>query len=190
MAPTDPPTDPPTDLPTDPPSGQLPAPRTLFGTLWRCAGTLLLALVALAAAAWLDAQFDIDGATASLPTTVVSLLLGAATVLWLRVGQAWILPVLLGADTAGLSAAVLISRGVLDGGQPDRARLTDGTLNEVLAGLAALGIAVLVVSVLWAAVRGHRHPAVPFPAKDPRAVSSRGAGSGGSSTPPEAPPGP
>ncbi|MEV6791675.1 hypothetical protein AB0M87_06685 [Streptomyces sp. NPDC051320] len=155
-----------TDPTADPATEPLPVPRTRYGTAWRCAVTLFFALVSLGAAAWLDAQFHIDGATASLPTSVVSLVIGGLTVGWLRVSQIWILFLLLSADVAGLSASVLLSRGVLDGGRLNRAELTDGTLSEVLAGLAALGVVVLVVSIVWAAARGHRHPAVHSAAKD------------------------
>lgn len=178
------PTDPPAESATEP----LPVPRTLLATAWRCAGALLFALVSLGAAAWLDARFHIDGATASLPTSVVSLVIGGLTVGWLRVSQTWILSMVLSADVAGLTAAALLSRGVLDDGRLNRAELTAGSVSEVLFGLTALGVVVLVVSVVWAAVHGHRHPVVHTAAKDASATAPSEAGPDGSSPPPESPP--
>ncbi|WP_405779631.1 hypothetical protein [Streptomyces sp. NBC_00859] len=52
-----------TDAPSESATEPLTVPRTVYGTAWRCVVTLFFALVSLGAAAWLDAQFDIDGAT-------------------------------------------------------------------------------------------------------------------------------
>ncbi|WP_250298678.1 hypothetical protein OG204_12890 [Streptomyces sp. NBC_01387] len=83
-------------------------------------------------------------------------------------------------------------RGVLDDGRLSRAELTDGTLDKVPAGLTALGVVVLAISVAWAAARGHRHrhrhPTVHPAGKDAPAAGPGGPGHVGSGTPPEPPP--
>ncbi|MBP0456942.1 hypothetical protein [Streptomyces montanisoli] len=156
----------------------LPPPRTVAGTTWRCAVTLLTACAAVGAAAAVDARFHIDGATASLPTTVVALLVGLLVVMWLRAAQAWLAVTALSADVCGLSAAALLSRGALRGGHPHVAALTDGTAGRLLSASAALALAVLVVSVVWAAVRGHRRPVLPASARGIGAGTGTGAGAG------------
>ncbi|WP_329459474.1 hypothetical protein [Streptomyces sp. NBC_01497] len=135
------------------------APRSVSGTLWRCAATLLVSCAAVGAAAALDARLHIDGATASLPTTVVALLAAVLVGAWLRAGQAWLFATLAGADVCGLSTANLLARGLLRGGHPHPAVLTGNVWSETLAASAAIALAVLVVCVVGGGVRGHRHPA-------------------------------
>lgn len=94
---------------------------------------------------------------ASLASTVVALAIGVTAVLWLRAREGFLVPIVLSADAAGIGGAYTVRDGLLDGG-----RLHLDTLVVNLPNImAAAGATVLILTLAWAAISGHRHPRKP-----------------------------
>lgn len=134
------------------------SPRTVVGSLWRCAVMLVAACAATVAGAWVDSKIVIDSVElASLASSVVALAIGAAAVAWLRPRDGFLAPIIVGADVAGVGGAYTLHAGLLDGGRLHPETLVVN-ISNVMAGA---GAAVLIVTLVWAGISGHRHPRKP-----------------------------
>lgn len=134
------------------------SPRTVVESLWRCVVMLLAACAATVAGAWADSKIVIDSTElATLASTVVALAIGVTAVFWLRARDGFLVPVVLGADFAGIGGAYTLRDGLLDGGRLHPAPLEVNVSNV----MAAAGAVLLILTLVWAGVSGHRQPRKP-----------------------------
>ncbi|MFI7320182.1 hypothetical protein [Streptomyces venezuelae] len=133
--------------------------RTVVGSLWRCVVMLLAACAAVVAGAWADSKVVVDSGVelATLASSVVALAIGVTAVLWLRARDGFLVPVVLGADCAGIGGAYTLHDGLLDGGRLHPETLAVNVSNT----MAAAGVVVLILMLVWAGISGHRHPRKP-----------------------------
>ncbi|WP_377267150.1 hypothetical protein [Peterkaempfera sp. SMS 1(5)a] len=133
--------------------------RTVAGTLWRTLVTLIAASAAIAAGAWLGSKLvGYDGRLASVPTVPAGFAVGILSIGWLRARNGFIAVPLLGTVIAGQAGAFLVHGGALADG---RLRLSSSGMAAYEQYLLAAGTAAALVSVVVAAVSGHRRPRPP-----------------------------
>lgn len=133
--------------------------RRPAGTAWRTLVTLVAAAVAISAGAWLGSELvGYDGRLASIPTVPAGFAVGILTVGWLRARTGFIAVPLLGTLIAGQAGAYLLHGGALADG---RLHLRSSGMAAYEQYLLAAGAAAVLVSVVVAAVSGHRSPRQP-----------------------------
>ncbi|HWD83568.1 MAG TPA: hypothetical protein VG497_31930 [Kribbella sp.] len=124
--------------------------RTIAGTVWRTVVVLAAAAGAIAAAGWLGSHLvGYDDRLAMVPAVPAAFAIGILTVGYLRARIGFIAVPVLGTLFAALGAAVLLH---------NHARRPDSFLATYELVLFAIGIAATSVSILVAAVDGHRRP--------------------------------
>ncbi|MEU5902691.1 MULTISPECIES: hypothetical protein [unclassified Streptomyces] len=133
--------------------------RTLVGSLWRCVVMLLAVCAVVVAGAWADSMVVIGSGVelATLASSVVALVIGVTAVFWLRARDGFLVPIVLGADCAGIGGAYTLRDGLLDGGRLHPQTLTVNISNV----MATAGAVVLILTLVWAGISGHRHPRKP-----------------------------
>ncbi|MFF0267736.1 hypothetical protein [Kribbella sp. NPDC004536] len=124
--------------------------RTIGGTVWRTVVVLAAAACAIAAAGWLGSHLvGYDDRLAMVPAVPAAFAIGILTIGYLRARVAFIAVPLLGTLLAALGGAILLHS------QLHRPGSHLATYEVVLF---AIGIAATFVSVVVAAVDGHRRP--------------------------------
>ena len=127
--------------------------RTIAGTVWRTVVVLAAAACAIAAAAWLGSRLvGYDDRLAMVPAVPAAFAIGILTVGYLRARIGFIAVPLLGTLFAALGGAVLLHSQIRRSGS------FLATYEEVLF---AIGVAAALVSIVVAAVDGHRRPRDP-----------------------------
>ncbi|MFF4350238.1 hypothetical protein [Streptomyces sp. NPDC001530] len=135
--------------------------RSVPGSSWRGAVTLVVACTLFGAGAWVDSRFRMDGVVATLPSMIVALVVYVIVILWLRAGQqGWSLAVALSCGFGGALAGNLIGDGAFAGGRLQRDALTASTWNQASAVMTAASVALMAVSIVCATVKGHQDPVV------------------------------
>ncbi|WP_055586842.1 hypothetical protein [Peterkaempfera griseoplana] len=158
--------------------------RTVTGTVWRTLVTLVASTAAIAAGAWLASRLvGYDDRLASVPTVPAGFAVGVLTIGWLRARTAFIAVPLLGTLVAGQAGAFLLHGGALAGG---RLRLSSSGMAAYEQYLLAAGTAAVLVSVVVAAVSGHRSPREPQEAAGPGEAQEATAPGPGEAQVPEA----
>ncbi|MFD7155479.1 hypothetical protein ACFV9C_12815 [Kribbella sp. NPDC059898] len=127
--------------------------RTLVGTAWRTVVVLAAAAGAIAAAGWLGSHLiGYDDRLAMVPAVPAAFLIGILTIGYLRARIGFIAVPLLGTLVAALGGAVLLHSQIRRSGS------FHATYDDVLF---AIGVAAALVSIVVAAVDGHRRPRDP-----------------------------
>lgn len=138
--------------------------HTRIGAAWRAVVTLAVAVLAIAAAAWAGSflvGYDTRlGMVAAVPAAAV---VGSMAVGWSRARLGFLPAPLFGTLVAVLAGASLLHghRDVVAGGRLRLDRLSHSHLALYERWMLVAGTAVVLVSVVWAAVSGRRHPRRP-----------------------------
>ncbi|MFF3765424.1 hypothetical protein ACFYYR_15240 [Streptomyces sp. NPDC001922] len=148
-------------------SATLP-PRTPRGVAWRAAVVLVVAACGITVGGWcggLLMRFENEFATG--PAFVAALPAAVLAGRWLRAGNGFLSGALLGQLLAALAVAELLHSHLVSAAPP---YLQDSGWARFEGSLAAVGTAVILVSVVWGAISGYRRP------RDPAAGQARRAG--------------
>ncbi|MER5971695.1 hypothetical protein ABT112_18500 [Streptomyces sp. NPDC002055] len=148
-------------------SASLP-PRTPWGVAWRAAVVLVVAVCGTAVGGWCGGLLmRFEDEFASGPAFVAALPAAVLAGRWLRAGNGFLSGALLGQVLAALAVAELLHSHLVSAAPP---YLHDSGWARFEGALAAVGTAVILVSVVWGAISGHLRP------RDPAAETARRAG--------------